>query len=266
MTSAEDSQIKVQFRNRNRTYDEVVTTYIDFLQSISGKVMDEKNNSQMHQRKFSAVKKELYDFFKKHSEFFEPLGCSIFLKDESIVHYTDIDTSKSCEEFIKLDNVGQSAVKIVELDSLNKEFYQKFHWALNRTEMFKRAKSVLKKDVKELKPFLQNHFLVDDIRTKCSNYKEMQIHINRRIDSYDRNEVSLERIDELSFKFEGSIENFEDQLSCGICFNEFEKNQEICHLPCNHFFCRKCTEKWFKIPEDGSYANFQCPFCRDDCI
>ena len=153
----------------------------------------------MNKRKFYAVKKELWGFLKTQSEFFVPLGCSMYLRDESLnftaLHHIDIDTSKTCEEFIKLDNVTESVLKMWEFDSLKKEFYQKFHWALNRTEMFKRAKSVLKKEVKELKPFLQNHFLVDDIRTKCSNYKEMQIHINRRIDSYDRNEVSLERID-----------------------------------------------------------------------
>ena len=84
----------------------------------------------MNKRKFSAVKKELWGFLKKHSEFFEPLGCSMYLRDKSLnftaLHHIDIDTSKTCKECIKLDNVTESVLKMWEFDSLKKEFYQKF--------------------------------------------------------------------------------------------------------------------------------------------
>ena len=69
----------------------------------------------------------------------------------------------------------------------------------------------------------------------------------------------------MSFKFQGSIKDFEDEKSCGVCLKDYEEDQEICRLPCDHLCCRNCTEKMFAIPEDGTEAQFQCPICREDC-
>ena len=69
----------------------------------------------------------------------------------------------------------------------------------------------------------------------------------------------------MSFKFQGSIKDFEDEKSCGVCLKDYEEDQEICRLPCDHLCCRNCTEKMFAILEDGTEAQFQCPICRKDC-
>ena len=77
--------------------------------------------------------------------------------------------------------------------------------------------------------------------------------------------VSKDRIDKLSLRFDGPIKNHEDKKSCGIFFNDYEKDQEVCQLPCNHLYCRECIEKWFKVPANGNEAKFQCQYCRDEC-
>ena len=60
--------------------------------------------------------------------------------------------------------------------------------------------------------------------------------------------VSVENIEKMSFKFAGPAEEFEGEESCGICLEDYEAGMEVCRLPCNHFCCRKCTEKMFAIP------------------
>ena len=61
------------------------------------------------------------------------------------------------------------------------------------------------------------------------------------------------------------FEDHEDEKSCSVCLNDYETDQEVCRLPCNHFCCRVCTEKMFSTPNQGLKSNILCPICRDDC-
>ena len=153
---------------------------------------------------------------------------------------------------------------------MNEDYYCQFVWKLNANDVFERAKLILGKEEvsnSDVKQILESRFFVDDvgIKTKCTNYAELRDQISRRVEDHCSSEVSTARIDELSFKFRGPTYNFEGKKSCNICFDDFENGQKICHLPCNHLLCKDCALKWFKIPENESDANFQCPFCRDDC-
>ncbi|KAL2532088.1 RING/U-box superfamily protein [Abeliophyllum distichum] len=47
----------------------------------------------------------------------------------------------------------------------------------------------------------------------------------------------------------------EPGLECPICLSEFEVNQDVKQMPCNHKFHSDCINKWLGI--HGS-----CPFCR----
>ena len=100
---------------------------------------------------------------------------------------------------------------------------------------------------------------------KCSTYAELQDYIEQRIKDYFNSEISVENINQMSFRFQGSIEDCEDEKSCSVCLNDYEKDQEVCRLPCNHFCCRVCTEKMFSTPNPGLTSNILCPICRDDC-
>ena len=124
-------------------------------------------------------------------------------------------------------------------------------------------KSVITND--DVNIFLENHFLVENLGIKCRNYEELSVYIERRARSYHDRKVSIERINEITVHFNGSTGYFQDDKSCGVCLKNYEEDQEVCHLPCTHFFCRNCTENMFVNPPDGSKRSFQCPVCRDDC-
>lgn len=42
---------------------------------------------------------------------------------------------------------------------------------------------------------------------------------------------------------------------CPICLQELEKDEEITRLPCRHYFCTKCIERWL------TECRGQCPIC-----
>jgi len=46
-------------------------------------------------------------------------------------------------------------------------------------------------------------------------------------------------------------------LECSICLAEFENNEDLRRLPCNHFFHKNCVDTW--LQENGT-----CPMCRND--
>jgi len=258
------------YKNTNRTFDEVVVTYIHFLQVIGVETLRDKKNIEVNKRKFCAVRKELHEFLIKHEKFFRFKNASIYLNDGSLVSSVDVDVFEACEDFININDFLQSAKKIVELVESKTVFYKKFCWDLDHKEIFKRIRLKLNKDVirdEDVKSFLENNFLVDyiGIKTKCSNYIDLRNYTHERIDNYCNSQVSLKRIDELCFNFNESLKSLESELSCDICFDDFINDQEVCQLPCNHSLCKDCAVKWFEIPKNGSDAFYQCPFCRDDC-
>ena len=48
-----------------------------------------------------------------------------------------------------------------------------------------------------------------------------------------------------------------DLTSCIICLNEFKDGSKITKLPCGHYYCWHCIDKWF----DDSVV---CPLCKKD--
>ncbi|CAK9177651.1 unnamed protein product [Ilex paraguariensis] len=53
----------------------------------------------------------------------------------------------------------------------------------------------------------------------------------------------------------GSLSKLDSGSCCSICMEEFAVNQEMNHLPCNHFFHRHCIASWLKRSKT-------CPLCR----
>lgn len=49
----------------------------------------------------------------------------------------------------------------------------------------------------------------------------------------------------------------EKNIQCSICLCEYEKDDEISHLPCNHIYHPDCIEGWFK-------NSAKCPVCKYD--
>ena len=249
-----------------QTLNDVIHNYVLFLLEIIVVVIRKHtDNIEREKRKFNSVRKELLDFLSKHRMYFKFDNITFYSNNGSISH--TLTPCANFEQFLKLDDF----VKLDEKISILNELSNSTHTiVLVKEEVIKRMKIVLKKSVisnEDIQMFLCNHYLIEkkDIKTNCSNYKELKDYIHSRVKSYTNKTVCKRHINKMSFKFQGSIKHFENKKSCCVCLEDYEKDQEICHLPCNHFCCRNCTEEMFAIPEDGSYANFQCPICRDDC-
>lgn len=45
--------------------------------------------------------------------------------------------------------------------------------------------------------------------------------------------------------------------SCTICLEPFKSNNKLYGLSCNHYFHKKCIERWFR-------GNITCPTCRKE--
>ena len=245
----------------------VIHNYVRFLLQISVSIIrNHTQNIEIKKRKFHAVRKELFQLLFEHRMFFKLKTINFSSKNGSISH-TLSASSAGYELFLKLDDFFEVLQKLSSLKELSRINYST---DLVKQKIMKRIKIVLDKTVitdEDIHIFLDNHFLVDkfDLKSNCSNYKELNAYIYNRRDSYYKKTVSVDHIDKISFKFLGSIKDFEDQKSCCVCLEDYEKDQEICHLPCNHFCCKKCTVKMFAVPQNGSKANFQCPMCRADC-
>ena len=54
---------------------------------------------------------------------------------------------------------------------------------------------------------------------------------------------------------------------CGICLERFKDDQFLRVLPCRHFFCAECIERWFETRGfNGQLASrgLPCPMCKAD--
>ena len=54
---------------------------------------------------------------------------------------------------------------------------------------------------------------------------------------------------------------------CGICLERFKDDQFLRVLPCRHFFCAECIERWFETRGlNGQLATrgLPCPMCKAD--
>ncbi len=59
----------------------------------------------------------------------------------------------------------------------------------------------------------------------------------------------------LTINITKEVKNNQDVPFCLICFVEFEINQNVKILPCNHIFDEKCIFEWFRL-------HSSCPKCK----
>ena len=253
--------------NKNgQTFTPVLSSYIAFLQFICSNIVN-KREIDRNRRKFEAVKKELYNFLVRHKRFFIVDFCyyKFNKKPNRIICPLKFNYSGNCDQFLNFENFlrhFKANKKVVE----NVPYDIIFNLSQDTSRQKSRICKVLEKypvTNEVSKMFFKTHFLVpkEVLNTKLSNYDELARHIDGRIDGYQASVVSAERIEEMSFAFEGSVEGLKGE-PCPICMDEYEKGRQVCRFPCGHFCCRKCTEGTFKFPETNGA---RCPLCNDDC-
>ena len=241
--------------------DKSIRCYVTLLQ-ILATIIKKGENIENNKKKFNNIKRDLYNFIYSHKKYYHSHKALIRLNDDTLLHMFDIKVSDPLEEFAKLDDFLSLFRKIKELKDQGKtRGYWRFFAVKNKNEIFKKVKTVLVKNRvtnKEFKDFMETKCLVENMlvsidgsKKQFSNYKDLQVYMSKRVEDFQNCLVTTERINELSFTFNGIIENFENEKTCGICFDDFENGQEVCRLPCDHFLCKGCAIEWFKIFEDG---------------
>ena len=210
--------------------------------------------------------KELFDFLHKHRYFYKVHSWTV---RETNGNFIDKIVFESTENILGVDSFIKCSKKIKKLTSSTNHFFDcQLTTTLYEGTIYNKVENAMNKENStndDLNEFFQHHFLVNNVtrRTRCpKNYNDLHTRIYKRMEDYCAYKVSPARINEFSFKFHGSIEDYENQSACGICFEDYKVDQEVCHLPCDHFYCKACVEKWFKERED---IKFQCPSCRGDC-
>ena len=257
-----------------KKFTEVVCEYFSFLHVIAvtiTKIKDDENQKKREKRKFLAIKKELFNFLIAHKKFYKMHeihvkmeNCSrVFKKSLSIIDHGN-DFLK-LEDFFKLDETFDESTRRTSRTTEVGTTFKYYKKEILNAIRLKQGKSVLK--TQDIHQFFKNHMLIkkSKFNAKCSTYAELQDYIEQRIKDYCNSEISVENINQMSFRFQGSIEDCEDEKSCSVCLNDYETDQEVCRLPCNHFCCRVCTEKMFSTPNQGLRSNILCPICRDNC-
>ena len=249
-------------------FNDVIHSYFLLLRDIAYVIFKYPKDVSVQKRKFSAIKKELLKYLVAHRKHYRLKSIKLLSDDNSVLFEINTSYSDNCEEFLKLEDILQYN-EILNVNEVELNVHYDIHKV--ETKVIRTLKKTLGKSVitnEDVLQFVENHCLVDTnyFDNKCSSYEELQTKIlNRREDFLDSN-VSVEHINEMTFMFEGLIIDFEDEKSCAVCLDDYEKDQKVCRLPCNHFCCRSCTEKMFTIPEDDkTEAYYQCPICNDDC-
>ena len=74
------------------------------------------------------------------------------------------------------------------------------------------------------------------------------IFVDRLIDKYKRYKIETKLL--LPINIKDIKEN-----KCSICLEEYQKNNNIIKLNCEHQYHKECIKQWFKI-------NNNCPQCR----
>ena len=237
----------------------VINTYLKFLFCIVYTISEGPMEMEREKRKFKAVKKELFEFLLDHKTYFDLSPVCVYSKSDLFLTL-DINSLNNFDEFLKLEDF--KAVVEIEIDT---EKFLDLSYSIYPKEQisnkFKNVKETFNTSNKHILRFLHNRYLVD--KNNFSTYKQLKAYLECRIESYAKKEISPVQISHMSFTLQ-RLSTVEEK-SCGVCLDDYEVDQEVCRLPCNHFCCRSCTEKMFAISDDGSEANFQCPICRDDC-
>ena len=250
----------------------VFRCYVQFLINIAIRIQRSikynLENAEREKRKFVAIKRELFEYLIAHKSVFT-INKYYFKSskyDWSYIYKINLSRLDSFNNFLKLEDVLNHDGVFIN-NAQGKSNYLGFNDSNNVIKRIKNDQLVLQLTKKDVQRFLENNFLVDrdTFKTKFTNYKDLSDSIKKRSHDYCRGVVSIERIDEMSFEYQGVIEDFEEEKSCCVCMEDYEVGQQVTKLPCNHFLCRSCAEEIFKVPLNGTRACFQCPTCRDDC-
>lgn len=99
-------------------------------------------------------------------------------------------------------------------------------------------------------------------------YQQLQLDIRTatsRVEVEAREESTRHRLERLPTKLwhaeDVAASTGHQQDECCLCLQEFEDNDELRLLPCQHFFHTQCIDRWFAAK---AYHTRTCPLCKRD--
>ena len=248
----------------------VINHYIYFILIISDSFTEEEESEaekKNEMRKFLAVKKELRDFLNAHKRFFTLKDIFVEAEDGSRLYERDVNNDD--ENFLSEDDALEMYEFFKDGDAFVSSGIDYNDVDILETLKSKTGKSAITN--KDVQQFVENNYLFDNINfdVKKSNYTDLIAYIKQRTVDYCYSKVSTENINGMSFSYQRLVGVFKDVDTCPVCLEDYETDQEVCRLPCNHFCCRVCTERMFSTPimdnpEEYGY-NVSCPICRINC-
>jgi len=87
--------------------------------------------------------------------------------------------------------------------------------------------------------------------TLLQNESNPQNNQNNQNESNRQNQT----IEKIEMKFTNDL----NHKNCSICLDEFNENELLFQLICNHYYHKKCINDWLQ-------KNRSCPLCRQDLI
>ena len=238
----------------------VIIAYAVFIYRIMD-ININSNDYLLHVRKFDEVLKEFYEFAVAHKSIFK-------LKNVHI-----IQTLKTKTKFAKvIFDYSNNGLNFLNFDKLNDLIFQDKSWQncgirkpvmiscsfdFNNQNLKKMISSSTNKSVnsvEELERLCYETFLG---KTKAKNnqnfssYKELRKILSKREDFFYEGKVSRTYFNQLCSKYDGSKDENREMLKCNICFDDLKIGAEVCRLPCGHFNCKTCIERWFDIKTEN---------------
>ena len=230
--------------------------YLDFLVTITDKIMTDTNDNETNQRKFIEVRQELLKFVKYHKNLVTLKNCTVKANTRDMTEL-NFGCLSSADKFIDFENFVIFVIDMTEIYRKNEDTvnflvvtYEPSGCVTFLEQVFGKPKAEITNE--DMLNFENISFLNDQKwkDTKCS-YAELREKVNRRQIDCINNTISAERIEELSLTFDETTEHMVADKECSICKEGYENGQLLCRMPCNHFFHKHCIAKWFK-PQNSS--------------
>ena len=91
--------------------------------------------------------------------------------------------------------------------------------------------------------------------------KEFKNNYEKYVEQYKNDYLKNKGITKKQFdklpKVKYNKEKYSENYQCIICMEEFEKNEKVTLLPCDHIFHSNCIEQWL-------LKQRSCPFCKSE--
>ena len=241
-------------------FSSVIHNYLSLLSEIADDIIDSPDDNQVN--KFEEVRLEMFEFVKNHKDLLSIQGVVVMLGTEEKLklNFPSYDSAENFLDYETYLNFRRQKNELYNAYSY-KEIVTKLMIGFDDSKvinlietLFNRPSSEI--STEDIKTFKDVYFVVD---VKWKNSKctidDLSKKIARRINDFENDVVSPERIEELSFTLDTSTNHLVTDPECTICEESFEENQVLSRMPCGHSFHKMCIKKWTKIEKNQAQQN-----------